>query len=66
MKRESIAETTLMKQIKNIDAIEKVYLTQIAELDAKLVALSDIKSTLETEVAHLKDARIKASNSRKP
>lgn len=55
-----------MKQIKNIDAIEKVYLTQIAELDAKLVALSDIKSTLETEVAHLKDARIKASNSRKP
>lgn len=61
MKRASIAELTLKKQIDNCRNQEQEYLRQINLLQAQKDAVWNMRQQLEAERTRLENARIKAS-----
>ena len=65
MKKQSVAEQTLNKQIKNIDTQIANLREEEAKLKARLSTLREVQDNLTTEVQSLRDARIAASESRK-
>ena len=61
MKRQSIAETTLKKQIKNIEAQIDALNIQTERLGTRIRTLRDIHDDLEAEVEALYSARTKST-----
>ena len=61
MKRASIAELTLKKQIQNCRDQEQAYTDQINTLSAQKMAVFNVRGQLEAEVERLRAAREKAS-----
>ena len=66
MKRASIAELTLAKQIRNLDT--EIAYQQLIESDTqiKIEVLNSMRTTMQQEIAHLQAQRVKASQERKP
>ena len=62
MKRMSIAEQTLKKQIEEIETRIRGFVNQQNAIHDRLMALSDIKAQLEREMHRLRTAREKASD----
>ena len=65
MKKQSVAEQTLNKQIKNFIAQADVLSDTIRQYEAKRSTIVSLISQLEDEVTTLRNARIAASESRK-
>jgi len=65
MKRQSIAETTLKKQIRNLDFQIDAANEDAERIGARIKTLHEIRDNLEAEVFALEEARKSASESRK-
>ena len=63
MKRSSIAETTLKKQIRNLDNQIDAANQEAEQIGARIKTLHEIRDDLEAEVARLESARQLASAS---
>jgi hypothetical protein len=66
MKRQSVAEQALAKQVKNLN--ERIDTARLArnEIEQEISTLTSIRTQLEAEIETLKQARLTASNLRKP
>jgi len=66
MKRASIAELTLAKQIRNLDT--EIAYQQLIESDTqiKIEVLNSMRTTMQQEITRLQAQRVKASQDRKP
>ena len=65
MKRSSIAETTLKKQIRNLDAEIDAANEEAERIGARIRTLHEIRDNLEAEVFALEEARKRSSEARK-
>ena len=66
MKRASIAELTLAKQIRNLDTeIANLQLLE-ANVQLKIETLNEMRSNMQQEITRLQAQRVKASQDRKP
>lgn len=63
MKRQSIAETTLKKQIRNLDTQIDIANEEAERIGARIKTLHEIRDDLEAEVTRLEFARQLASAS---
>lgn len=63
MKRQSIAETTLKKQIRNLDTQIDIANEEAERIGARIKTLHEIRDDLEAEVTRLESARQLASAS---
>ena len=66
MRKQSIAEQTLTRQVRSITIQEEAVIDDLAKLHAKLDTLRQIKSNLETEISRLAEIRRLASLKAKP
>ena len=66
MKRASVAELTLQKEVKNLKIKLGVLLTDRNYLNERMGEIQTIISDMESEIFRLEQARKKASEQRKP
>lgn len=57
MKRQSIAEITLQKQVKNLECQIDILRQSQHEIDTKIESTRNIKTQLESEIHRLRQAR---------
>ncbi|HXC61495.1 MAG TPA: hypothetical protein VNV63_02360 [Nitrospiria bacterium] len=65
MKRQSIAEMTLAKQVKNIETEIANLQLEESHIQAKLETLTNMRAGMAQEIDRLREARAKASEIRK-
>lgn len=66
MKRQSIAEITLNKQIREINARISILWDEKHDLDSRINVLQQVKQDMESETDKLQQARLVASTRNKP
>ena len=66
MKRESIAETTLRKQVKALDAEIDSYIREIDLRRYSIDMLQSLRLNLLNEIERLREQRLAASERKKP